>query len=149
MFAHGTTDAGRGTPPAAYVAGTGELIRLLREAGGNPAMPALQAPLSPLRDAYSLLGSGRLAEWTGLAPGKGWLFDLGVAQLRPLDPATAAHAAVIRAAQGKAARRYGLLPGGEMVDVETGADGIHWSAEGVRQAAREAAAALAATLPPP
>ncbi|MBL6459550.1 hypothetical protein JMJ55_30025 [Belnapia sp. T6] len=147
VLAHGTTDAQRGTPPETYIVGVGELVRLLREAGGNPTMPALQAPLSPLRDAYGLLGSGRLAEWTGLALGSGWLFDLGFAQVRPLDAATAAHAALIWEAQAEAARRYGLLPGGEMADVETGRDGIHWSAEGLRRAAREAAAALAAALP--
>jgi hypothetical protein len=149
VLAHGTTDAMHGTPPETYVAGVGELVRLLRVAGGNPAMPTLQAPLSPLRDAYSLLGSGRLAEWFELAPDESWPFHLGLAQVRPLTPAIAAHAAVIRAAQGEAARRYGLLPGGEMAQVETGADGIHWSAEGLRQAMREAAAALVAALPPP
>jgi hypothetical protein len=149
VLAHGTTDANRGTPPEAYIVGVGELVGLLREAGGNPAMPALQAPLSPLRDGYSLLGSGRLAEWFELAPDReGWLFAFGLARLRPVVPATAAHAAVIRAAQAEAARRYGLLPGGEMADVETGADGIHWSAEGLRRAMREAAAALDAALPP-
>jgi hypothetical protein len=32
--------------------------------------------------------------------------------------------------------------------VETGADGIHWSAEGLRQAARQAAAAIVRALDP-
>ncbi|MBL6458965.1 hypothetical protein JMJ55_26910 [Belnapia sp. T6] len=149
VLAHGTTDAQRGTLPEAYIAGIGELVRLLREAGGNPVMPALQAPLSPLQDAYGLLGSGRLATWAGLAAGEGWLFDLRLAQLRPLNSATTTHAGLIRAAQAEAARRYGLLPGGEMAEVETGTDGIHWSAEGLRRATREAAAAVAAALPPP
>ncbi|MFC7476420.1 hypothetical protein ACFQS7_18785 [Dankookia sp. GCM10030260] len=146
VLAHGTTDALRGTPAADYVAGVGTLVALLREAGGDPAMPALQAPLPPLRDAAGLLGSGRLADRLGLASGEGWAFRLGLAQRRPLDPAVAAHAAVIRAAQGAAARRFGLLPGGAMGDIETAADGIHWTAEGVRQAARQAAAAIVLAL---
>ena len=148
ILAHGTTDAMRGTPAEDYVAGTGALVALLRAAGGSPAMPVLQAPLSPLRDAAGLLGSGRLADWAGLVPGEGWPFRLGLARRRPPDPATAAHAAVIRAAQAEAACRFGLLPGGDLAGVETGADGIHWSAEGVRQAARAAAAAIARALEP-
>ena len=66
----------------------------------------------------------------GWRAGEGWPFRLGLARRRPLDPGTAAHATVIRAAQAEAARRFGLLPGGDMAGVETGADGIHWSAEG-------------------
>jgi hypothetical protein len=148
LLAHGTTDALRGTSAADYVAGVGALVALLREAGGDPAMPVLQAPLSPLRDAAGLFGSGRLADWAGLVPGQGWAFRLGLAQRRPLDPAISAQAAVIRAAQAAAARRFGLLPGGAMDRVGTGADGIHWTAEGLRQAAREAAAAIVAALDP-
>ncbi|WP_165982679.1 hypothetical protein [Dankookia rubra] len=148
LLAHGTTDAMRGTPAGDYVAGVGALVALLRAAGGDPAMPALQAPLSPLRDAAGLLGSGRLADRVGLAAGEGWPFRLGLAQRRPLDPATAAHAGVIRAAQAEAARRFGLLPGGDLTGVATGADGIHWTAEGARQAAREAAAAIVQALDP-
>jgi hypothetical protein len=146
ILAHGTTDAMRGTPAADYVAGVGALVALLRAAGGDPAMPALQAPLSPLRDAVGLLGSGRLADRVGLTPGEGWPFRLGLARRRPLDPATSAHADVIRAAQAAAAARFGLLPGGDMAGVATGADGIHWSADGLRQAMRAAAAALVRAL---
>jgi hypothetical protein len=146
ILAHGTTDAMRGTPAEDYVAGVGALVVLLRKAGGNAAMPALQAPLSPLRDAVGLLGSGRLADWAGLAPGEGWPFRLGLARRRSLDQAASAHAAVIRAAQAEAARRFGLLPGGDMAGVATGADGIHWSADGLRQAARAAAAAIVRAL---
>jgi hypothetical protein len=150
ILAHGTTDAMRGTPAEDYIAGAGALVALLRAAGGNPAMPVLQAPLSPLRDAVGLLGSGRLADRLGLTTGPGaedaWPFRLGLARHRPLDPATAAHAAAIRAAQAGAALRFGLLPGGDLAGVETGADGIHWSAEGLRQAARAAAAAIARAL---
>ena len=148
ILAHGTTDAMRGTPATDYVAGIGALAAMLRAAGGDPAMPALQAPLPPLRDAVGLLGSGRLADWAGLAAGECWPFRLGLARRRPLDPGTAAHATVIRAAQAEAARRFGLLPGGDMTGVETGADGIHWSAEGLRHAAREAAAAIVLALDP-
>ena len=53
---------------------------------------------------------------------------------------------MIRAAQAAAARRFGLLPGGDMAGVATGADGIHWSADGLRQAVREAAAAIVRAL---
>lgn len=148
ILAHGTTDAMRGTPAKDYVAGIGALVALLRGASGNPAMPVLQAPLSPLRDAVGLLGSGRLADWAGLAPGEGWPFRLGLAQRRPLDPATAAQAVVIRAAQAEAAQRFGLLQGGALEAVATGADGIHWSAEGLRQAARAAAVAILRALDP-
>ncbi|WP_431267118.1 hypothetical protein [Dankookia sp. P2] len=148
ILAHGTTDAMRGTPAADYVAGIGALVALLRGAGGDPAMPVLQAPLSPLRDAAGLLGSGRLADWAGLEAGEAWPFRLGLAQRRPLDPATAAHAAAIRDAQAEAARRFGLLPGGDLAGVATGVDGIHWAAEGVRQAAREAASAIVRALDP-
>ncbi|MDO9710594.1 hypothetical protein [Paracraurococcus lichenis] len=149
VLAHGTSDALARTPPAAYAAGVGALAGLLRAAGGNPAMPALQAPLAPLRDAVALLGSGRLAGLAGITSAGHWTLALGLAWHRPLDPATAAQAGAIRYAQAEAARRFGLLPGGDMAAVESGADGIHWSAEGVRRAAREAAAALAAALPPP
>lgn len=138
------------TPAADYVAGIGALVALLRKAGSAPAMPVLQAPLTPLRDAVALLGSGRLADWAGLRPqADHWTWRLGLARLRPLDPATAGHAAVIRAAQAEAARRFGLRPGGGLERVDTGADGLHWSAGGVRQAARQAALALAAALPVP
>ena len=93
-----------------------------------------------------MLGSGRLADRAGLVPGEGWAFRLGLAQRRPLDPGTAAHAAVIRAAQSDAARRFGLRPGGDMAKVEVGADGIRWTAAGLRRAAREAAAAIVLAL---
>jgi len=149
ILAHGTTDASRGTPPDAYVEGIGELLALLRTAEGDPAMPALQAPLSPLQDGVGLLGSGRLAEAAGLLPGDGWLFRLGLAQRRRLDPAMSAHAEVIRAAQAAAAQRFGLRPGGDMARIETGADGVHWSAAGLRLAMREAAAAIDRALPHP
>ncbi|MFZ4409009.1 MAG: hypothetical protein ACOYOH_16840 [Paracraurococcus sp.] len=146
VLAHGTTDAMRGTPAADFIAGTAALVALLREAGGNPAMPALQAPLPPLRDAVRLLGSGRLADRAGLTAGDGWPFRLGLARRRTLDPAVAAHADIIRAAQAEAAHRFGLRPGGNMAGIATGADGIHWTADGVRQAAREVAAALVLAL---
>ena len=148
ILAHGTTDAERARPPADYVAGIGALADMLREAGGDPAMPVLLAPLTPLRDAAGLLGSGRLADAVGLVAGDGWPFRLGLAQRRPLPPKVVAGAAAIRAAQAAAARCFGLLPGGDMAAVETGADGIHWSAAGLRRVAREVASAIDAALPP-
>ncbi|WP_043339110.1 SGNH/GDSL hydrolase family protein [Belnapia moabensis] len=129
ILAHGTTDALAGTPPASYAERLSAVVATLRTA--SPAMPVLLAPLPPLLGRTTLLGSGRLAM---LLP--------GLARRQTLDPALARHAEAIRAAQ----TGLGLPSGGAMEAILPGLDGIHWTETGVRQAAREAAAALAATL---
>jgi hypothetical protein len=129
ILAHGTTDVLAGTPPAAYVGGLSAIVATLRTA--SPAMPVLLAPLPPLLGRTTLLGSGRLAM---LLP--------GLARRQPLDPGLARQAEAIRAAQAG----LGLPSGGSMAAIAPGLDGIHWTEEGVRQAAREAATALAAAL---
>ncbi|SDB72476.1 SGNH/GDSL hydrolase family protein [Belnapia rosea] len=129
ILAHGTTDALAGTPPEAYAERLGAVVATLR--AGSPGMPVLLAPLSPLLGRTTLLGSGRLAM---LLP--------RLAHRQPPDPGLERQAAALRAAQAG----LGLPSGGSMTMVAPGLDGIHWSAEGVRQAAREAAAALAGAL---
>ncbi|MFC7689692.1 hypothetical protein ACFQY5_08745 [Paeniroseomonas aquatica] len=109
-------------------------------------MPVLLAPLSPLDGQIRLLGSGSLATW--LLPWDGTSAWLGLAPRRPLEPRTLAAAAAIRASQAGLRQALGLREGGGMAAVAPGLDGIHWTADGVRTAAREAAAALAAALPP-
>ncbi len=69
-----------------------------------------------------------------------------LAPLSPLRAGTAAGARAVRDGQASLARGAGLLPGGAMAGVAAGPDGIHWSPDGVRLAAREAAAALAPAL---
>ncbi|MBL6079573.1 SGNH/GDSL hydrolase family protein [Belnapia sp. T18] len=129
ILAHGTTDVLVGTPPSVYAERLSAIVATLRTA--SPAMPVLLAPLPPLLGRTTLLGSGRLAM---LLP--------GLARRQPLDPHLARHAEAIRAAQA----RLGLPSGGDMAGIVPGLDGIHWTEAGVRQATREAAAALATAL---
>ncbi|WP_043359984.1 hypothetical protein [Belnapia sp. F-4-1] len=129
ILAHGTTDALAGTPPDSYAERLTAVVATLH--AGSTGMPILLAPLPPLLGRTTLLGSGRLAM---LLP--------SLARRQPLDPDLARHAEAIRAAQAG----LGLSSGGAMDGILPGLDGIHWTEAGVRQAAREAAAALAATL---
>lgn len=140
ILAHGTADALLGTPAEAYAARMAQVVAVLRDT--SPAMPVLIAPLSPLLGQTKLLGSGSLATW--LLP-----WDSTALARLPLDPQTEAAAAAIRQAQQQFRRNLDLGHGGDMAGVSPGLDGIHWTAQGLRLAMREAAAALAATLAPP
>jgi lysophospholipase L1-like esterase len=148
LLAHGTTDTFRGTPPDAYRADLAAVVMVLR-AAGPPGMPVLQAPLSPLDGPIRLLGSRRLAAWLLPPDGGGWPTRLGLARRSRGDPEALRRAAAVREVQAAAARELGLLPGGAMEGVALGPDGVHWSPEGVREAARRVAAALADALAPP
>lgn len=129
ILAHGTTDVLAGTPPGAYAERLSAVVAALR--AGSPGMPVLLAPLPPLLGRTTLLGSGRLAM---LLP--------GLARRQPPDPGLVRRAEAIRTAQAG----LGLPSGGAMEGIVPGLDGIHWTEAGVRLAAREAAAALAAAL---
>jgi len=148
LLAHGTTDTFRGTPPDAYQADLAIVVRALR-AAGRPGMPLLQALLSPLDGPVRLLGSRRLATRLLSPDGGGWPMRWGLAWRSAADPEALRRAAAIREAQAVAARALGLRPGGRMGGVALGLDGVHWSRDGVREAARQAAAALAEALRPP
>jgi hypothetical protein len=151
LLAHGTTDAFLGTPPARYGAALARIVDILRagaEGAGSP--PVLLAPLPPLMGPTRLLGSGALA--ARLLPVDGapaWTLRMGIASAGPLPAQARAQAEAIRAAQARAAAELGLLPGGDMAAVMPGLDGVHWSPDSVRDAARRVAATLAAALPPP
>jgi hypothetical protein len=140
ILAHGTADALLGTPAEAYVTSMAQVVAAMRAT--SPAMPVLLAPLSPLLGQTRLLGSGSLPTW--LLP-----WDSTTLARRPLDPQTEAAAAAIRQAQQQLRRDLDLGHGGDMAGVTPGLDGIHWTAQGLRLAVREAAAALAAALAPP
>ena len=129
ILAHGTTDVLAGTPPGAYAERLSAVVAALR--AGSPGMPILLAPLPPLLGRTTLLGSGRLAM---LLP--------GLARRQPPAPGLVRRAEAIRTAQAG----LGLPSGGAMEGIVPGLDGIHWTEAGVRLAAREAAAALAAAL---
>lgn len=151
VFAHGTTDALRGTAPGDYEASLTRIVGLLRAGGaGGEATPVLLAPLPPLAGPTRLLGSGRLAAW--LLPKEGapdWTLRAGLASRGPVPGAGANGADAIREAQNRATAALGLLPGGDTSGVAPGLDGVHWSPDAVREAARRAAAALAEALAPP
>ncbi len=151
VLAHGTTDARRGTAPEDYGAALGRIVQELRAgAEGDATPPVLLAPLPPLRGPTRLLGSGSLAAL--LLPTEGapaWTLRWGLASTGPLPPGAAEQAEAIRAAQARTAAALGLFPGGDMAAVPPGLDGVHWPRASVREAARQAAAALARVLPPP
>ncbi len=147
VLAHGTTDAFLGTPPAEYLAGLGVVVSVLR-AGGGGAMPVLQTPLGPLDGRYQVLGSARLAAWLAPEGRDALLARLGLARSSPLAVDAALDAGAIRNAQADATRQYRLAPGGDLSRLALGADGVHWSRDGVRYAAHEVAAAIALALRP-
>jgi lysophospholipase L1-like esterase len=151
VLAHGTTDTVLGTPPERYRAALARIVDILRAGAEGPgAPPVLLAPLSPLLGGTRLLGSGSLASWVLPAEGAPrWMLRMGVASSISLPAQAEARAGAIRAAQFRAAAELGLLPGGDMASVMPGLDGVHWSPDGVREAARRVAAALADALPPP
>jgi lysophospholipase L1-like esterase len=148
LLAHGTTDTFRATPPEAYRADLAAVVGVLR-AAGPPGMPVLQAPLPTLDGSVRLLGSRRLAAWLLPPGGEGWPTRLGLAWRSRGDAEALRRAEAVREAQAAAARELGLLPGGAMDGVALGLDGVHWSPEGAREAARRVAAALADVLAPP
>jgi hypothetical protein len=93
-----------------------------------------------------VLGSGRVAAWLAPEGRQALLVRWGVLRMPPLPPAMQSQAAAIRAAQAEAARQLGLGFGGDLSSVSLLADGIHWNRAGVREAAHQAAKALAAAL---
>ncbi len=147
LLGHGTTDAFLGTSAAQYGAGLGVVVAALR-AGGGPGMPVLQAPLGPLDGRLRLLGSEQLASWLAPQGRDALLARLGLTQAGSLGSDAVVQAAVIRSAQVEAARALGLQFGGDISRLAPGADGVHWSREGVRHAARQVAEAVAAALRP-
>ncbi len=147
VLAHGTTDAFLGTPPESYIAGLGVVVQVLR-AGGRPAMPVLQTPLGPLDGRYRILGSAQLAAWLAPEGRDALLARLGLSRTSPLGRDAAIDAGAIRNAQADAALRFRLAPGGDLSRLAPGADGVHWSRDGVRYAAHEVAEAIALALRP-
>ncbi len=147
ILAHGTTDAFLGTAPGEYVAGLGVVVSALR-AGGAPGMPVLQTPLGPLDGRYRILGSAQLAAWLAPEGRDALLARLGLSRTAPLGRDAAIDASAIRGAQADAARQFGLAPGGDLSRLAPGADGVHWSRDGVRYAAHEVAEAIVAALRP-
>ncbi len=145
VLAHGTTDAFLGTAPAEYIAGLGVVVQALR-AGGGPGMPVLQTPLGPLDGRWRVLGSSRLAAWLAPEGRDALLARLGLSRTTALGPDAALDATAIRQAQADAAPQLRLAPGGDLSRLAPGADGVHWSREGVRYAAHEVAAAIARAL---
>jgi hypothetical protein len=145
ILGHGTTDALRGTAPEDYIADLARVVAVLREAGA-PDMPVLQAPLPRLAGRMEILGRGRPAAWLAPEGEASALARWGLLRFSPLPAETVAGAAAIRAAQAEAARRLGLLPGGDLSVVALLADGIHWNRDGVRKAVSQAAEALASAL---
>jgi lysophospholipase L1-like esterase len=131
ILGHGATDAFFGTDPEGYRMAMAVVVQALRGAGG-PQMPVAQALLGPLE--------ARRGEREAL------LTRLGLAgvALQTRDPVL--HAAMIRESQVLFAREVSLASGGDLSRVALGADGVHWSRDGVIQAARIVAEALAAEL---
>jgi hypothetical protein len=147
VLAHGTTDAFLGTPPAEYIAGLGVVVAALR-AGSAPGMPVLQTPLGPLDGRYRILGSAQLAAWLAPEGRDALLARLGLSRTAPLGRDAAIDASAIRDAQADAARQFRLAPGGDLSRLAPGADGVHWSRDGVRYTAHEVAEAIVSALRP-
>lgn len=131
VLGHGATDAFYGTDPEEYRRAMVVALQGLRIAGAADLVLAL-APLGPVED--------RRGQRAALLP------RLGLGGVTPLAREPVAQAARLREAQQEFARENGLAYGGDLSRVALGADGVHWSAEGVRHAARVVAEALAAAL---
>lgn len=138
ILGHGTTDAFAPPPPEVFDAAMRQILVRLRH-HGRGGMPVLLSELPPLSPPHSVPSGGpswRLAlmRWLGMD--------------RPLrlDPQAEANAVALRAAQRAFATAHGLLDGGSLAGVTPGPDGIHWSEQGVREAARVTARALADAL---
>ena len=72
---------------------------------------------------------------------------LGLSTLPALDTAAQARAQAIRTPQRAIIAEQGLHDGGDLARVTPGDDGIHWSEQGVREAARVSVQALLRALP--
>ncbi len=144
ILGHGTTDTFFAASPDEFDRAMSDIVAALRE-HAVPGMPLLLSPLPPLRrPAASLTSSSSF-----VALRDRWLLWLGFHPGEALDDHAQARAETIRAAQRRLISSLGLQNGGSLARVLPGPDGIHWSEQGVREAARVTAAALLQALPAP
>lgn len=147
ILGHGTTDTFFPPTPEAFAASMRQIVTVVR-AAGPPGMPVLMSLLPPLERPARLLGSRQLAQTMLPNQRDHWLAWIGLLQSLGLDDFSAARAETLRGLQRQSMTELGLRDGGDLRRVTPGLDGIHWSEQGVREAARVTAAALIAQVQP-